>query len=164
MLRRIKFRNCLYRLILIQNIIENKVYKEKMGMLFAFEQMIINTEEVQQDQFMEEQTDKGIDNLPDNSQEINHKAIPNEEGDDKERTEKRISAEIHKLANNERLKDQIMKMTDVSSSMSELILDALLVAQEKDHATATREDERAQYQLNPADVIKEEELEESMGD
>ena len=57
-----------------------------------------------------------------------------------------------------------MKMTNVSSSMSELILDALLVAQEKDKKEVMEEEDRAQYQLNPADVIKEEELEESMGD
>lgn len=37
MINRIRFRNCLYRLILFQNIIENKVYKEKMAMLYAFE-------------------------------------------------------------------------------------------------------------------------------
>jgi hypothetical protein len=43
------------------------------------------------------------------------------------------------------MKDQIMKVADVSSSMSELILEALLVAQEKDKVEALKEDERAQY-------------------
>ena len=57
-----------------------------------------------------------------------------------------------------------MKMTNVSSSMSEQILEALLKAQEKEKLEAIKEEERVQYQLNPADVIKEEELEESMGD
>ena len=45
MLSRIHFRNNLYKLILFRNIVENKVHKEKMGMLYAFEQFIINTEE-----------------------------------------------------------------------------------------------------------------------
>jgi hypothetical protein len=37
MINRINFKNCLYRLILLKNIIETKVYKEKMAVLFAFE-------------------------------------------------------------------------------------------------------------------------------
>ena len=45
MLSRLRFRNCLYKLIIFKNIVENKVHKEKMSMLFAFEQLIINTEE-----------------------------------------------------------------------------------------------------------------------
>ena len=45
MLSRKAFRISLYKLILIKNIVENKAHKEKMAMLFAFEQMIINTEE-----------------------------------------------------------------------------------------------------------------------
>jgi hypothetical protein len=54
MLNRIHFRNSLYKLILLQNIVENKVYKEKMTMLYSFEQMIINTEEIQEIQFTEQ--------------------------------------------------------------------------------------------------------------
>jgi hypothetical protein len=45
MIARIRFRNALYKLIIFRNIIENKIHKEKMAMLFAFEQLIINTEE-----------------------------------------------------------------------------------------------------------------------
>jgi len=45
MLCRLRFRNCLYKLIIFKNIVENKVHKEKLSALFAFEQLIINTEE-----------------------------------------------------------------------------------------------------------------------
>jgi hypothetical protein len=45
MLDKIRFRTSLYKLILLRNIVENKVHKEKMGLLFSFEQLIINTEE-----------------------------------------------------------------------------------------------------------------------
>lgn len=45
MLSRKRFRLSLYKLMLLKNLIENKVHKEKMQMLYAFEQMIINTED-----------------------------------------------------------------------------------------------------------------------
>lgn len=45
-LARKAFRKNLYKLIIFRNIIENKVHKEKMAMLFGFEQLIINTEEM----------------------------------------------------------------------------------------------------------------------
>jgi hypothetical protein len=44
MISRIKFRNNLYKLILFRNIIENKIHKEKLQLLYGFEQFIINTE------------------------------------------------------------------------------------------------------------------------
>lgn len=44
MLKKKNFRVNLYKLILFKNIVENKVHREKMSMLYAFEQMIINTE------------------------------------------------------------------------------------------------------------------------
>jgi hypothetical protein len=37
MLNRIHFRNNLYRLILMKSLVENKVHKEKMAQLYAFE-------------------------------------------------------------------------------------------------------------------------------
>jgi len=37
MLNRIRFRNHLYRLILFKSLLENKVHKEKMATLYAFE-------------------------------------------------------------------------------------------------------------------------------
>lgn len=49
MLARKRFRLSLYKLMLLKNLLENKVHKEKMQMLFAFEQMIINTEDVDND-------------------------------------------------------------------------------------------------------------------
>lgn len=52
----------------------------------------------------------------------------------------------------------------MSNSTSELILQALLAAQEKDIAEALKEQDKATYELNPADIIKEEELEESQGE
>lgn len=45
MLARKSFRISLYKLMLFKNIVENKVHKEKMQMLYAFEQLIINTED-----------------------------------------------------------------------------------------------------------------------
>jgi len=45
MINRNRFRISLYKLILLKNIVETKVHKERMQMLFAFEQLIINTEE-----------------------------------------------------------------------------------------------------------------------
>jgi hypothetical protein len=45
MIARIRFRNSLYKMILLRNIIENKMHKEKMALLFGFEQFIINTED-----------------------------------------------------------------------------------------------------------------------
>lgn len=45
MIARIRFRNSLYKLIIFRNIVETKVHKEKMSLLFGFEQLIINTEE-----------------------------------------------------------------------------------------------------------------------
>lgn len=63
------------------------------------------------------------------------------------------------------IKAKIMKLTNVSSSTSEYILQALLAAQEKDNLDAIIEEDRIQYELNPSDVIKEEEYEEStLGD
>jgi hypothetical protein len=37
MIARIRFRNNLYKLILLRNIIENKIYREKMDLLYGFE-------------------------------------------------------------------------------------------------------------------------------
>lgn len=45
MIARNNFRVALYKLILLKNIVETKVHKERMQMLFAFEQLIINTED-----------------------------------------------------------------------------------------------------------------------
>ena len=44
-LNKLRFRQSLYKLILFKNIVETKIHKEKMQLLFAFEQMIINTED-----------------------------------------------------------------------------------------------------------------------
>lgn len=49
MIARNNFRVNLYKLILLKNIIDTKVHKEKMQMLFAFEQLIINTEDPEED-------------------------------------------------------------------------------------------------------------------
>ena len=57
-----------------------------------------------------------------------------------------------------------MKLTNVSSSTSAYILEALLAAQEKDRLEALLEQGKVNYELNPADVINEEDLEESAGD
>ena len=40
-----RFRQSLYRLILLKNIVETKVHKENLQLLFAFEQFIMNTED-----------------------------------------------------------------------------------------------------------------------
>ena len=58
MLDKIRFRTCLYKLILLRNIIENKVHKEKMCLLFSFEQLIINTEEAQEEEELRAQEEE----------------------------------------------------------------------------------------------------------
>ena len=67
MINRIRFRNALYKLIVFKNIVENKIHKEKMATLFAFEQLIINTEEMQELEEHEEHLrfiqDNGGENL-----------------------------------------------------------------------------------------------------
>ena len=50
MLDRNNFRVALYKLILLKNIVETKVHKERIQMLYAFEQLIINTEEFDEEQ------------------------------------------------------------------------------------------------------------------
>ena len=54
MIARKNFRINLYKLMLFKNIVENKVHKEKMQMLYAFEQMIINTEDENDEEYYEE--------------------------------------------------------------------------------------------------------------
>lgn len=46
MLARNNFRVALYKLILLKNIVETKMHKERMQVLYAFEQLIINTEDM----------------------------------------------------------------------------------------------------------------------
>ena len=50
-----RFRTSLYKLIVLKYIIETKVHKEKMQMLFAFEQLIINTEDPDASDYDDEQ-------------------------------------------------------------------------------------------------------------
>jgi hypothetical protein len=54
MLSRKHFRLSLYKLMLLKNIVENKVHKEKMQMLYAFEQLIINTEDENEPDYYDE--------------------------------------------------------------------------------------------------------------
>lgn len=54
MLARKRFRLSLYKLMLFKNLVENKVHKEKMQMLYAFEQMIINTEDQDDQEYYDE--------------------------------------------------------------------------------------------------------------
>jgi hypothetical protein len=48
-------------LILFKNIVETKVHKEKMQLLFAFEQIIINTEEEQDQEQLQEHTQEDME-------------------------------------------------------------------------------------------------------
>lgn len=59
-----------------------------------------------------------------------------------------------------------MRLTNVSNSTSAYILQALMAAQEKDRLEELQEGDQCKgnYELNPADVIDEEDLEESAGD
>jgi len=50
-------------MMLLKNIIENKVHKEKMQMLYAFEQMIINTEDEEDEDYYDEMY--GAEDYPD---------------------------------------------------------------------------------------------------
>ncbi len=54
MIARKNFRLSLYKLMLLKNIVENKVHKEKMQMLYAFEQLIINTEDEDDQDYYDE--------------------------------------------------------------------------------------------------------------
>ncbi|CDW86827.1 UNKNOWN [Stylonychia lemnae] len=54
MIARKNFRISLYKLMLFKNIVENKVHKEKMQMLYAFEQLIINTEDENDEEYYDE--------------------------------------------------------------------------------------------------------------
>ena len=58
MVARSNFRVSLYKLILIKNIVETKMHKERMQMLYAFEQLIINTEDPDEDEEDEEEEDE----------------------------------------------------------------------------------------------------------
>ena len=57
MISRKNFRINLYKMMLFKNIVENKVHKEKMTMLYAFEQLIINTEDGEADSYYDEEVD-----------------------------------------------------------------------------------------------------------
>jgi hypothetical protein len=88
MIARIRFRTALYKLIIFRNIIENKMHKERMALLFSFEQLIINTEEAQEEEEIRQQEEMmALQDLDENS-----------------------------------VKEQIMKLTNVSSSTSQYIL------------------------------------------
>lgn len=66
------------------------------------------------------------------------------------------------------MKQHIMKLANVSSSTSDYILRAVLAAQEKERIEGMFDIDLDQgklnYELNPADVIDEEDVEESAGD
>ena len=49
MLARNNFRVALYKLILLKNIVDTKIHKERIQMLYAFEQLIINTEDLDEE-------------------------------------------------------------------------------------------------------------------
>lgn len=89
-----------------------------MATLYAFEQLIINTEECVDSSILQiEQIEEDVGE--DGSEDTNDK-----------------------------VKTEIMRLTNVSSTTSQLILQALLAAQEKDKL-----EQAAAYELNPADVI-----------
>lgn len=54
MISRKRFRVNLYKMMLFKNLVDNKVHKEKMTMLYAFEQLIINTEDGGGEDYYEE--------------------------------------------------------------------------------------------------------------
>ena len=68
MIARIRFRNSLYKMILLRNIIENKMHKEKMALLFGFEQFIINTEDYLLDQQIQEDNNQNKIKIIESSQ------------------------------------------------------------------------------------------------
>ena len=49
MINRLRFKKCLYRMILLRNLIEIKLHKEKMTKLFAFESFVYNLEFCQEE-------------------------------------------------------------------------------------------------------------------
>ena len=60
MIARNNFRVALYKLILLKNIVETKMHKERMQMLYAFEQFIINTEDPEGSEMEGEHDESGI--------------------------------------------------------------------------------------------------------
>ena len=56
MIARNNFRVALYKLILLKNIVETKMHKERMQLLYSFEQLIINTEEFDENE--DQETDR----------------------------------------------------------------------------------------------------------
>ena len=49
MINRLRFKKCLYRMILLRSLIEIKLHKEKMTKLFAFESFVYNLEVCQEE-------------------------------------------------------------------------------------------------------------------
>lgn len=56
MIARNNFRVALYKLILLKNIVETKMHKERMQLLYSFEQLIINTEDFDENE--DQETDR----------------------------------------------------------------------------------------------------------
>jgi hypothetical protein len=134
MLSRLRFRNCLYKLIIFKNIVENKAHKEKLSMLFAFEQLIINTEEqLEEEEALaaeaHERAEREKSRLQGYSQDVEgaqrEEKVGSEEGE-------QLKGH-HSTTSNKEVDDvqqEIMKLTNVSSSTSAYILQALVAAQE----------------------------------
>ena len=93
-----------------------------MCLLFSFEQLIINTEEAQEEEELRAQEEEQY-----------------------------------------KIREEIMKITgSKNESTSSYILKKLLTQQEMEQIDILRDQERIHYELNPADIIKEEDYEESV--
>lgn len=131
--------------MLLKNIVENKVHKEKMQMLYAFEQMIINTEdENDPDYYDEEYGEEG--------EEDPNRIAEDSKEDEEDYDEEEDSAEGG-------ISGPSMK------EKQEMAMAALhYYRKHKMFPPMSRIPIEAEYMSNPSDVIDEEEFEESVAD
>ena len=142
MLARKRFRLSLYKLMLIKNIIENKVHKEKMQMLYAFEQMIINTEdENDQDYYDEGAYGDEAGQIEGRGQKGDEDSDGDSYGDDDD-----------------------ADLDDITDKDAAALAALQYYQRHKQFPPMQRIPVEAEYMSNPSDVIDEEEFEDSETD
>lgn len=143
MISRKRFRLSLYKLMLLKNIVENKVHKEKMQMLYAFEQMIINTEDENDQDYYDELYGEEAEDP---------RAAAYDKGD-------RILEDSKEDEDYDYGDEDDEEMNDLDSAAS---LAAINYYQKhKMFPPMQRIPIEAEYMSNPSDVIDEEEFEDS---
>jgi hypothetical protein len=149
MISRKRFRLSLYKLMLLKNLVENKVHKEKMQMLYAFEQMIINTEDEGEPDYYDDAY--GDEEYPD---ERGPSKYMNEEG--------RILEDSKEDDEDEDCYDD--EEGDIDDRDAATMAALEYYKRHKMFPPMQRIPVEAEYMSNPSDVIDEEEFEESVND